>query len=178
MNYVRERLLSQSSTVAYLSMMKFSPHSFLMGADFVFGVVNEWNESTLLCENDLLCIVPLGWLSRLFIQKPLCWFRGRGNRQTTPRATKPKFQFLPRSSFFFFLVRVCVFPPLTVFYSTGTQRVPQQTGRWCVKSFCPVSLSALAAKQGFYYGTHDILYRFSGSINTETKLRKRLFLEA
>jgi hypothetical protein len=45
--------------------------------------------------------------------------------------------------------------------------VPQQPGRWCVKSFCPVSLSALAAKQGFYYGTHDILYRFSGSINTQ-----------
>lgn len=34
-------------------------------------------------------------------------------------------------------------------------------------------LSALAAKHGFYYGTYGILYRFSGSINTQTKLRKK-----
>lgn len=45
--------------------MKFSPHSFLSGADFVLAALNEWNESTLLCENDLLCIVPLEWLSRV-----------------------------------------------------------------------------------------------------------------
>lgn len=155
--------------------MKFSPHSFLMGADFVLGVVNEWKESTLLCENDLLCIVPLGWLSDFsfknhFVDSVAV---ATGAKTPTPRALHPpsakSFNILLRSSPLF-LSCSCVFPsPYRVLHSKAGHSVcvPQQAGRWCVKSFCPVSLSALAAKQGFYYGTHDILYRFSGSINTQ-----------
>lgn len=54
--------------------MKFSPHSLFVGTDLVFGALKEWKESTLLCENDLFCIVPLCWLVTS-IQKALCWLR-------------------------------------------------------------------------------------------------------
>lgn len=46
--------------IVYLSIIKLSPHSFLpKGTDLLLEALNEWNESTLLCENDLFCIVPL-----------------------------------------------------------------------------------------------------------------------
>lgn len=140
--------------------MKFSPHSFLMGADFVLGVVNEWKESTLLCENDLLCIVPLGWLSRLFIQKPLCWFRGRGNRGQNSNSSciapplSQKFQFsssvVPPFSFVF----VCFSLPLPCStLKSWAQRVCSSTTRQMV---CEIILS-----------------RFSFCVSSETRVLLR-----
>lgn len=157
-------------------MMKFSPHSFLTGADFVLGVLNEWNESTLLWENDLFCIVPLGWLSRLSFKNHFVDFVTVATGTLLPSSFAPpkvstfSFVFVPLSC------SLCVFPSPFVSLTQLKLGVPQQPGRWCVKSFCPVSLSALSSEtRVFYYGTHDIFYRFSGSINTETKLRNRLF---
>lgn len=74
------------------------------------------------------------------------------------------------ASIFLFSVLVFNLPCLTVELDrVRSSTIQQMVSEIILSCF----LSALAAKHGFYYGTYGILYRISGSINTQTKLRKK-----
>ena len=136
----------------------------------------EWIHSLVRERSLLHC--PTRMTVETFIQKPLCWFRDRGNRYSLAEF------FCPTKSFHFFvcfrfrslfLFSVCFSLPLRVFDSTETGCASTTRQMVCEIIWSRFSFWVKQRNKGFYYGTHDIFYRFSGSINTETKLRNRLF---
>lgn len=148
-------------------MMKFSPHSFLTGADFVLGVLNEWNESTLLWENDLFCIVPLGWLSRLSFKNHFVDF------VTVATGTLLPSSFAPTKSFHFFvcfrspfLFSVCFSLPLRVFDSTETGCSSTTRQMVCEIILSRFSFCVKQRNKGFFITVHTTYFTGSRALLT------------